>query len=483
MRKPTHAFEGPEDMWGMVDYYEHTSGQVDLDHGYNDRVTFSYFFRKIPKYLGSYVISAGLEQVAYYILNLHYPERKIRRMQKRAGKDFKENYIKHLLNYKWAGDVWAVPEGTIVFPNESGIQVTGPSIESRWFETHLLQQMNTQSLIATKASRMYNVAKGKNVIDFGARRAKNPLLATRASYVGGAIGTSYILAWDRWEDIQCIGTVPHLFIQERIRDKQNPKEAELLSFLHYAKSMSHNVKLLIDTYDSIQGIRNAIKTHKWLVERGFKVLGMRFDSGDLLSLTKAGRKMLDAESLSDVHIYASSDLDEYRIQDLLSKGAPIDGLGVGSRLVDGSNYDSINKRGGVSLLNGIYKLVEIESQGRKIPVIKTSDFAKRTLPGRKQVWRRIEEGLFIEDEITLWDEKPSIPNATPLLIPIILNGKQVYSFPRLKKIRENTIQQLSQLPDKFKKLDGSEKYSVKIGQKLQQLTNEMYENYKRMLSD
>jgi nicotinate phosphoribosyltransferase len=479
MRRPTHAFEETKDMWAMVDYYEHTSGQADLDHGYNDRVTFSYFFRKIPEYLGSYVVSAGLEQVAYYILNLRFPERKIRRMQKRAEKDFKENYVEHLLNYKWTGDVWAVPEGTIIFPNEPAIQVTGPSIYSRLFETHVLQQMNTQSLIATKFSRCYNAANGRTIIDFGARRAKNPLLSARAAYIGGTIGTSYVLAWDKWKDIQCIGTMPHLFIQERIRDKPNPKEAELLSFLHYGESMPHNVKLLIDTYESIQGVKNAIEAYKWLAKRGSKVLGIRFDSGDILSLTKDARKMLDDEGLSDVHVYASSDLDEYRIQDLLSKGAPIDSFGVGSRGVDGSNYDSINNKGGVSLLNGIYKLVEIENKGKKIPVIKTSDFDKKTLPGRKQVWRRIEDRMFIEDEITLWDEKPSIPNAHPLLCcPITINGKQEYDFPRLKKIRGNTIQNLSSLSDEIKKLDGPVKYPVKISSKLQELTNRLYENCK-----
>lgn len=477
-----------EDLFLFIDYYELTSGKCNFDHGVNNIITETYFFREIPKHLGSYIIAAGLEQFIGYIkiLNRGLSKRHREWLEKTAGKDLSREFLDYLENFRFKGDIYAVPEGTLVFPNEPIINVTGPSIDVQLFETYLLNVMNFESLIATKTSRIVYAAKGrdviyspKTVVDFGARRAHGrdaAILGARAAYIGGADGTSLVIAAMKW-GIPFVGTIPHKFVEERYREEKSFKETELNAFREYAESFPHKTVLLVDTYETIEGIKNAIKVGLEMKERGHKLAGIRLDSGDPVELSKIARKMFDEAGLTDVKIMASDKLDEFVIEDILSKGAPIDGFGVGTKLITGANYDSLTNEGGVSALDGIFKLAETSDEsGRMIPTTKfTSSIRKATLPGKKQVWRRIENNMFVEDIITLWDEE--VEGAEPLLIPIMIKGEIVYDFPELEEIRKYCMKQLSALPEKYKRIRGSKTYPVKISEKLKELRNELFERY------
>ncbi|MEM2320294.1 MAG: nicotinate phosphoribosyltransferase [Candidatus Bathyarchaeia archaeon] len=482
-----------EDLFLFMDYYELTSGKCNFDHGVNNIITETYFFREIPRHLGSYIIAAGLEQFIAYIQILNRGlSRKCREwLEKVAGKDLTKEFLDYLENFRFKGDIYAVPEGTPVFPNEPVINITGPSIDVQLLETYLLNLINFESMVATKASRIVCVAKGKNilyspktVVDFGARRAHGrdaAILAARAAYIGGFDGTSLVIAAMKW-GIPFVGTIPHKFIEERYREMRSFKETELKAFMEYAESFPHNTVLLVDTYDTIKGIENAIKVGLELKKRGYRLAGIRLDSGDPVELSKIARKMLDEAGLTDTKIFASDRLDEFVIEHALANGAPIDGFGVGTKLVTGANYDSLTKEGGVSALDGIFKIAETSDEtGRMIPVTKfTSSLSKATLPGKKQVWRRIENGQFVEDIITLWDEE--VEGAKPLLVPIMIKGEIAYDFPSLKEIRRYCAEQLAALPDKYKRIRNSETYPVRISEKLRRLRDEMFERFRREYS-
>lgn len=488
MRRLESGLLTEEDLFLFVDYYELTSGKCNFDHGINSTITETYFFRDIPKHLGSYIIAAGLEQFISYIeiLNRGLSRKHREWLEKAAGRDLSKDFLDYLENFRFKGDIYAVPEGTPVFPNEPVINVTGPSIDVQLFETYLLNIMNFESLIATKVSRIVYAAKGKSVIysprtvvDFGARRAHGrdaAVLGARAAYIGGADGTSLVVAAMKW-NIPFVGTIPHKFIEERYRGKGSFKEIELSAFREYAESFPHNTILLVDTYETVEGIKNAIKVGLEMKEKGFKLAGIRLDSGDPVELSKIARKMFDDAGLKDVKIFASDRLDEFVIEDALSKGAPIDGFGVGTKLITGANYNSITKEGGVSALDGIFKLAETSDEaGKMIPSTKfTSSMGKATLPGKKQVWRRIENGKYVEDIITLWDEE--IEGARPLLIPVMIKGEIVYDFPDVKEIRKYCMEQLSALPEKYRMLRGGEPYPVKISENLGKLRDELFEKY------
>jgi len=422
--------------------------------------------------MGSYLIVAGLEQVMHFIENIRFTRKALNWLKETSGLDFSEKFLNYLENFEFKGDVYAVPEGTPVFPNEPIINVIGPSIDVQIFETYLLTNMNFQSLIATKTSRIVSAAGHRTVVDFGARRAHGrdaAICGARAAYIGEATGTSLVIVGKKW-GIPYIGTMPHKFIQDR--------NSELQAFREYAESFPHNLILLVDTYDTLQGVRNACKVGHELRARGYNLKGVRLDSGDLLELSKESRKILDSEGFYDTKIFASSDLDEFVIQDLISKGAPIDGFGVGTKLITGANYNPITKEGGVSALDGIYKIAErLDEKGNPIPKIKISR-DKITLPSRKQVYRYIKDGKYVKDIITLWDE--TISEAQPLLVPIMLKGELVYDFPELKEIREHCHRQLSMLPEQYKRLRGSEVYPVEISPKLSKLTEALIEKYSKI---
>ena len=447
----------------FLDYYELTMAKADLDHSNMNTITENYYIRTVPQ--GAYLLSAGLEQVIHFIQNFTITKEDIEWLRSTSGRDFDEKFYKYLQDFKFEGNIYAVPEGTVVFPNEPIINITGRSLDIQLFETYILNIMNYQTLIATKASRVVRSARGKDVIDFGARRAHGrdaAILGARAAFIGGVTGTSLVMAGKIW-NIPYVGTMAHKFVQDR--------KSELDAFREYAESFSHNSILLIDTYDTLNGARNACIIGKELRKKGFELKGVRLDSGNILDLSKQVREILDNEDLRQTKIFASSDLDEFVIEELLKEKAPIDGFGVGTRLITGANYNSITHEGNVSALNGIYKIVERIEGDTVIPKMKvTDDTSKATLPGRKQVYRRSESGTFIEDMITIWDEKPdSKYNWRPLLVPIIKNGKTIFNFPTLSEVKEYATDQIQMLPDVVKKNNGAQEYPVKLSNQINQL--------------
>lgn len=433
----------------FVDYYQLTMGQADFNAQNDAIITANYYVRKIPQ--GEYLIAAGLEQVIHYILNLRFTDNMLNWLSQ-CG-ELSDDYLASLKDFRFDGCVYAVPEGTPVFPNEPIINVTGISRDVQLFETYLLCVMNFQTLIATKASRIVHAAREKPVFDFGTRRAHGRdagLLAARASFIGGASGTSLVLA-GRYFDIPYVGTMAHKFVMER------PTEVD--AFRDYANAFPHNTTLLIDTYHTLEGAKNACIVAHEMVARSARLKAVRLDSGDLLTLSKEVRRILDADGLDYVQIIASHDLDEFEIDKLLKEDAPIDAFGVGTRLATGANFDSRTGEGGPSALGGVYKSVERDG----VPIGKQSldEPAKATLPGRKQVYRQTDSnGHYFKDCITLWD-KP-ISDGEPLLISIVKDGELVYNFPNLTDIQDRARAELIKLDESHKVLTDAKPYTVEI---------------------
>ena len=428
----------------FADYYELTMGKADFDSGNNAICTENYFVRFIPQ--GEYLIAAGLEQVIHYILNLRFTDADLKWLKEsKATPDMSDDFLDYLRHFKFDGDVYAVPEGTPVFANEPLINVTGRSIDIQIFETYLLNMMNFQTLIATKTARIVHAARGRTCFDFGARRAHGRdagILAARASFIGGAAGTSLVIA-GQYFNIPYVGTTAHKFIMDR--------PSELEAFRDYAKSFPHNTLLLIDTYDTIQGARNACIVGKEMKASGAQLRGVRLDSGDLLALSKAVRAIFDEAGLHDVQIFASNDLDEFQIDQLLAAGAPIDGFGVGTRLATGANFNPLTGEGGASALPGVYKHVErIEGEKVTVTMKLSEDRGKSTLPGRKQLHRLYDDdGNYVKEVISLWDE--NLQDGEPLLVPIVCEGELVYSFPDMAAMQAKTKAELERLPESFDK--------------------------------
>ena len=453
---PRSALLTENEMALFVDYYQLTMGQADFDAQNDAIITANYYVREIPQ--GQYLIAAGLEQVIHYILNLRFTDTALDWLAQRG--DLHADYLASLKDFRFDGSVFAVREGTPVFPNEPIINVTGRSRDVQLFETYLLCVMNFQTLIATKTSRIVQAARGRPVFDFGARRAHGRdagVLAARASFIGGASGTSLVLA-GHYFDIPYVGTMAHKFISER--------PTELEAFRDYATAFPNNTTLLIDTYDTLEGAKNACIVAKEMEARGAQLRAVRLDSGDLLKLSKEVRCIFDAEGLDYVQIIASHDLDEFQIDTLLKNGAPLDSFGVGTRLATGANFNSLTGEGGTSALGGVYKLVE--SDGRPVGKRSLDEPAKATLPGKKQVYRVTDaNGNYTKDVVTLWDEP--ISEGQPLLIPIIQNGELVYGFPNLHDIQTSMTTVLKKLPDVHKSLTEAEPYPVELHPALKNL--------------
>ena len=449
LNSPKSALLSVDEMALFVDYYQLTMGQADFDADHDSVITANYYVREIPQ--GQYLIAAGLEQVVHYILNLRFTDATLDWLAERG--DLHADYLASLRDFRFDGSVFAVPEGTPVFPNAPIINVTGRSRDVQLFETYLLCVMNFQTLIATKASRIVHAARGRPVFDFGARRAHGRdagILAARASFIGGANGTSLVLA-GRSFDIPYVGTMAHKFVSER--------PTELDAFRDYAEAFPNNTTLLIDTYNTLEGARNACIVAKEMAARGAQLRAVRLDSGDLLTLSKQVRRILDAEGLDYVQIIASHELDEFQIDTLLKDRAPIDSFGVGTRLATGANLNSWTGEGGTSALGGVYKLVESDG----IPVGKRSldEPSKATIPGRKQVYRVAHaDGNYVKDVVTRWDK--SIAEGQPLLIPIIQNGERIYDFPTLQDIQVYTTAELQKLPISHKGLREAIRYRVEF---------------------
>ncbi|MEM3712835.1 MAG: nicotinate phosphoribosyltransferase [Thermoproteota archaeon] len=433
----------------FTDLYELTMGQSYFE-SWNVEATFELFVRKLPPNRG-YLIAAGLEDVCNYLLNFRFKEDDLEFLRK---KGFKEDFLEFLRGIRFTGDVWALPEGELVFQNEPIIRITAPIIEAQIFETFIINTVNFQTLIATKASRIVNSAKGRPVIDFGSRRAHGidaGLKAARASYIGGCIGTSNVLAGKIY-GMPIFGTMAHSYIEAF------PSEKE--AFRAWVKSWGTDTVLLVDTYDTLRGVRNAIEVVEELTSRK-ELKGVRMDSGDMVKLSKEARRILNNAGFVSTKIFVSGGLDEYVIDDYLNKGAEIDVLGVGSSLVTSDDVPKIDI---------VYKLVESEENGRLVPRMKIAENEKITLPGAKQVFRIEENGKYIKDIIGLSTEHLE---GEKKLVHIFKNGELVYRLPSLDEIREKAQAELSRLPEEYKKIRNPSTYSVEISEKLMRLTEKI----------
>ena len=436
-----------------TDLYQLTMMQAFWKSGYNPYATFDYFVRSIP--LGSYLVVAGLEYVIDYIKRLRFEKSDIEFLAKQG---FDEEFLDYLKDFRFTGNVYAMQEGSIAFQKEPIIIVSAPIIEAQLVETYLLNKMNFSTLIATKAARVVYASRNKPVVEFGMRRAHGEgyLEATRAAYIGGCQSTSNVMAGKKF-GIPIAGTMAHSFVMSF--------DSEIDAFRTYAKVYPNKSTFLIDTYNTIDGAENAIKVAKELERHGGRLIAVRIDSGDLLSLSREVRKMLDDAGLDYVKIMASGDLNEWRINDLLEKNAPIDMFGVGTELVTAQPKPA---------LGGIYKLVEISTSNGNVPKMKiTNDIAKATLPGRKSVWRIIKDGLFEKDIIALANEKIS---GMQLLEKVIENGNVLAKKENLNAIRERAQANMRMLPDIYKELDNAPLYPVELSKGLEELSSKIIAN-------
>jgi nicotinate phosphoribosyltransferase len=436
-----------------TDLYQLTMMQAYWKSGHDPEATFDYFVRKIPS--GSYLVTAGLSYVLDYIENLRFEDDDIEYLKTQG---FNEEFLENLRSFRFTGDIFAMPEGSIAFPLEPIIRVTAPIIEAQLIETVLLNKMNFSTLIATKASRVVYAARGRAIAEFGLRRAQGDghLEATRATYIGGCASTSNVIAGKKL-GIPISGTMAHSFVTSF--------DHEIDSYRAYAEAFPKRCFLLIDTYKSIEGAKKAVIVGKELEKRGEKLMGVRLDSGDLAELSKHVRRILDDSGLGYVKIVASGDLNEWKIDEVMNKGARIDLFGVGTELVTGRPTPA---------LDGIYKLSDVVQQNRHVPKMKLSDDTiKATLPGKKRVWRIVEKGKFVRDIISLDDE--SIDNALPLLEKVVEKGKIICNRPSLEEIRNNALENLSNLPGIYKKLDGAPIYPVEFSRDLVELREHIIE--------
>ncbi len=465
----------------LCDFYQLTMANGYFQSGKKDQICyFDVFFRSVPDG-GGFAIAAGLEQVIEYIQDLRFDEKDIAYLRSRNC--FSEEFLSYLKGFRFTGDIWAVPEGTPVFPREPILTVRAPAIQAQFVETFLLLTLNHQSLIATKASRIVRAAQGRPVSEFGSRRAQGPdaaLLGARAAYIGGCAGTACTQA-DQLYGTPAGGTMAHSWVQVF--------PDELTAFRTYCKLYPTSATLLVDTYNVLHsGVPNAIKAFK---EFGITDCAIRLDSGDLAYLSRKARKMLDEAGLTNCKIVASNALDEYLIRDLLLQGAQLDSFGVGERLITSKS---------APVFGGVYKLAAVEDEkGAIIPKIKISEnSAKITIPHFKKVYRLYskEDGKAFADLITLHDEtvdetKPLElfdPEATwkrntfenftaeALLKPIFQNGKLVYDLPSLEDIRTRCAHQLDLQWEEVKRFENPHNYYVDLSQKLWDLQHALLES-------
>ena len=463
-----------QNMAMLCDFYEFTMSNGYFKNGFYKRtVYFDVFFRSVPDN-GGFAITAGLEQLIDYIKELHFEDADIDYLRSKGI--FDEDFLAYLKNFRFTGDIFAVPEGTPVFPNEPILTVRAPAIEAQLIETFVLLTINHQSLIATKANRIVRAAQGRAVLEFGSRRAQGASGAidgARAAYIGGCAGTACTLT-DQLYGVPAGGTMAHAWVQMF--------DSELEAFRTYCELYPKNPTLLVDTYDTLRsGIPNAIEVFR---EKNIRECAIRLDSGDISYLSKKARKMLDDAGLTDCKITVSNALDEKLIRDLMMQGAKIDTFGVGERLITSSS---------APVFGGVYKLVAVEKLNGEIePKIKVSEnTAKITNPHFKKVYRYYdnESGKALADELCVWDEtvddtKPHTifdPNATwktktlinftakELLVPVFKNGECVYDCPSVQEIQAYCAGQLDCLWDEVKRFENPHNYYVDLSEQLYQI--------------
>ena len=459
----------------LCDFYELTMIQGYFEKGYADRITyFDLFFRRCPDGAG-FAIAAGLEQIVQYILDLHFSREDIAYLRGRGM--FSEKFLQYLADFRFTGDIWAVPEGTPIFPQEPIITVRAPAAQAQLIETFLLLSVNHQSLIATKANRVVRAAEGRTVLEFGSRRAQGAdaaILGARAAYIGGCHGTACTIS-DQLFGVRAGGTMAHAWVQMF--------DSEYEAFKAYVQMYPNNATLLVDTYDTLRsGVPNAIRVfNEVLKPMGITQCGIRLDSGDMTYLTKQARKMLDEAGWTECKISVSNSLDEYIIRDVLRQGAKIDLFGVGERLITARSEP---------IFGGVYKLAAVENEdGTIAPRIKISEnVGKITNPHYKKLYRFYgkDSGKALADYLTVHDERvddtqdlvifdpdatwkrKNITNFTAkeLQVPVFQGGKLVYDLPKLEDIRTYCARQVDTLWDEIKRFDNPQTYYVDLSQKL-----------------
>ena len=469
----------------LCDYYELTMTNGYYACGMQNRITyFDIFFRSVPDG-GGFAIAAGLEQAIHYIQQLHFDEDDIAYL--RGRKMFSEGFLESLRNYRFTGDIWAVPEGTPIFPNEPIMTVRAPAIEAQIIETFLLLTLNHQSLIATKANRVTRAAQGRTVLEFGSRRAQGSdaaVLGARAAYIGGCKGTACTLT-DELYGVPAGGTMAHSWMQMF--------DSEYEAFKAYCEIYPDNPTLLVDTYNVLKsGVPNAIRVfNEVLKPRGLTKCGVRLDSGDMTYLTKKTRKMLDEAGWESCSITCSNSLDEYIIQDLLLQGARIDSFGVGERLITARSEP---------VFGGVYKLVAVEREsGEIVPKIKVSEnVAKITIPHFKKFYRFYDRtnGKALADYLCLYDETPDDTKpltifhpentwkrktltgfrAENMMVPVFRAGRLVYTLPSLEDIRKRCAEQLETLWPEVLRFENPHGYYVDLSDRLWNIRHDLLVN-------
>lgn len=473
---------GERNLTMLTDFYELTMANGYFENGMGNTISyFDLFFRNVPEN-GGFAIMAGLDQAIDYMNNLKFDDDDIEFLRSKGI--FCEEFLTYLKNFEFKCDVWAIPEGTPIFPNEPVMTVRGPAIQAQFVETMLLICINHQSLIATKANRIVRAAEGRPVMEFGSRRAQGfdgAIYGARAAYIGGGCGTACTIT-DKEMGTPALGTMAHSWIQMF--------DSELEAFRAYAKSYPKGTTLLVDTYNVLKsGVPNAITVFKEMRARGEKPAGIRIDSGDITYLSKLARQMLDDEGFPDVKIVASNSLDEYIIRDILMQGAKIDSFGVGERLITSKSEP---------VFGGVYKLAAIEKDGEIIPKIKVSEnVTKITNPDFKEVWRLFDTstGKAIADVLTcrgevIDDTRPYVIfdpehtykrkllsnfSAVKLMERIFDGGKCVYASPSAEDIKAYCAAQLDTLWDELKRFEYPHKYYVDLSQKLWDKKNKLLE--------
>ena len=470
----------------LCDFYELTMAGGYFEHGYRDRICyFDLFFRRCPDG-GGFAIAAGLEQIIEYIQDLHFSAEDIAYLRQRNL--FSEEFLEYLASFKFTGDIWAVPEGTPIFPQEPIITVRAPAIQAQLIETFLLLSINHQSLIATKANRVVRAAQGRTVLEFGSRRAQGAdaaILGARAAYIGGCHGTACTIS-DQLFGVHAGGTMAHAWVQMF--------DTEYEAFKSYCEMYPNNATLLVDTYNTLKsGVPNAIKAfNEVLKPKGITKCGIRLDSGDMAYLSQNARQMLDDAGWTECKISVSNSLDEYIIQDLLRQGAQIDMFGVGERLITARSEP---------VFGGVYKLAGVEQDdGSILPKIKISEnVGKITNPHFKKLYRFYgnDTGKAIADYLCLHDETvddsqdmeifdpentwktKTVYNFTAreLQVPIFEKGELVYQCPSLEEVRTYCLSEVDKLWDEVKRFDNPHKYYVDLSQKLWDIKYQLLKNH------
>jgi len=439
----------------LTDLYELTMAAGYLQTGFAARATFELFVRNLPPHR-NFLVAAGLEQALEFLERVNFNAEEIEYLRSHhVFQHIGPEFFDYLRTFRFTGDVWAVPEGTLVFPGEPMLRIMAPIIEAQIVETYLLATLGYQTMIASKAARVVTAAQGRRVVEFGARRAHSGeagLFAARAAAIGGTVGTSNVLAGQQF-GVYTYGTQAHSWVMAH--------DDEADAFAHFLDAFPERAFLLLDTYN----VRDAVKK---IIQMGRKPAGVRLDSGDIVKDSRWVRQELDKAGWQEVRIFASGDLDEYKIAELLAKGAAIDSFGVGSALATPSD---------APLLNLVYKLVEVDRAG-KIQGAAKLTAAKVTYPGRKQVFRYSNRRTEFEgDKIALEGEPPN--GGAPLLVEVMREGRRTREQEPIAALHDRCVEQIAHLPERYRRVDRTAEYPVRYSKELEKLLESIRKRVRR----